>query len=136
MKRTSLKPTQKKVKHSKAKGRNLQNFVAEKISKLLDLPWGPDELISSRRMGQRGMDVVLRGEAAKKFPYSIECASGQTINWLEKMRQVKKGQKKGTDWLLFLKRKEFKSPVVMMDSNLFFKLIDPERFCKCSKNSD
>ena len=124
MKRTTLKPTQRKVKSSKQKGRRLQNWAAKKISQLLDIPWGPDELISSRRMGQKGVDVVLRGAALEKFPYSIECASGEKINLLDKIRQARKNRKKGLQWLLFFKRAEFKTPIVMMDADVFFNLID------------
>lgn len=141
MKRTSLKPTQRKSRRSKGKGRALQQWVAGKISDLLGIPHGQDELIESRRMGQSGVDVVLRGHALERFPFVIECASGQTIGWLDKMRQVKRHlpaiRKRhkfiGTkQWLLFLKRKEFQTPVVMLDADLFFVLMQ----CALDSNTE
>lgn len=138
MKRTGKKASQKKDQRGKSKARWLQNWVAEKVSLLLDIPWGLDELIEARRMGHAGVDVVLRGEAAERFRFSIECASGDTVNWVQKIRQAKKNTKPGTEWLLFLKRSTFRAPVVILDANLFFALMQRiivlER--KCSKNSE
>ena len=67
-----------KISSAKAKGRNLQKWVCGKISKLLNIPWGKDELIASREMGQSGTDVRLIGEALEKFPYSVECKWQET----------------------------------------------------------
>ena len=72
----------KKVKISiasaKAKGRRLQQFICTKISDLLNIPWGKDELIASREMGQSGTDIRLIGTAKKRFPYSVECKWQET----------------------------------------------------------
>jgi len=114
------------VQSAKAKGRNLQKLVCKKISELLNIPWGYDDdmLIQPRIMGQSGVDVILRREALEKFPYSIECKSSQRINLLDTIKQVKNNQKKGTDWLLVLKKKELKTPIVCLDMNTFFDLIN------------
>ena len=42
------------VASRKAKGRRLQQYIAERISKILNIDWGKDELIRSREMGQSG----------------------------------------------------------------------------------
>lgn len=133
MKRTGKKDSQKKASRGKSKARWLQNWVAEQVSLILGIPWGRDELIEARQMGQAGVDVILRGEAAKRFSYSIECASGDKINWVSKVRQARKNIKQGTDWLLFLKRSEFKAPVVLMDANVFFDLLEK---IDCLENSE
>ena len=52
-----------KTSSAKAKGRSLQQWVCQKISDLLNIPWGKDELIASREMGQSGVDIRLIGEA-------------------------------------------------------------------------
>ena len=72
-----------KVSSAKGKGRNLQQFVCERISTILSIPFvNKDDFcdIHSREMGQSGVDVVLRGEALKKFPFSIECKSAENIS--------------------------------------------------------
>lgn len=120
--------TIKKIKTSsaKAKGRSLQQWVCQKISDLLNIPWGKDELIASREMGQSGVDVRLIGEAQERFPFSVECKNQEKWaihSWIE---QAQDNQKKGTDWLLIAKRNREK-PVVIMDAEQFFALLKKEK---------
>jgi len=110
-----------KPQSCKAKGRKLQQYVAEQISNILNIPWGKDELIRSRGMGQSGVDVVLLGEAKKQFPWSVECKNTQKINLWDCIKQARDNQLDGTDWLLITK-KNYETPVVVMDSMIFFKL--------------
>lgn len=124
-----LTESQKKARYNKAKGRKLQQWVAKQISELLDIPWGKDELIESRQMSQAGVDIILRGETKKLFPYSIECKSGTTISWMDAVRQARKNKKEGQEWLLFLNHPDFTYPVMMMDSRYFFNVF---KFIKAS----
>jgi hypothetical protein len=110
------------VHSAKAKGRRLQQWVCEQISNLLDIQWGTDCLIASREMGQSGTDVRLIGEALKQFPFSIECKYQETWSVPAFIQQAKENQKEDTDWLLFMKRNREK-PVVVMDAEAFFKLM-------------
>jgi len=122
------------VASAKAKGRNLQNWVAAKIAEICGVTSGhsDEDLIESRPMGQRGADVILRGETRRLFPYSIECKSGQTVSWLDAMRQAKANQAKDqVSWVVILKRKEFKVPVIMMDAEEFFRI-----YQKAMKNKE
>jgi hypothetical protein len=114
------------ISSRKAKGRNLQKWTCEKISTLSNIPYGYEDnkLIQPRIMGQKGVDVILRGKAKEKFPFSIECKSAQQWNILAAIRQAKKNKIDGTDWLLVLKRKEIKSPVVVIDADVFFKIME------------
>lgn len=114
----------RKIKPSsaKAKGRNLQNWVCQKVSDLLGIPWGKDELISSREMGQSGTDVRLIGEALRRFPYSVECKNQEAWSIHDWIKQAQANQKDGTDWLLVCKRNRAK-PVVVMDAERFFDLL-------------
>lgn len=109
------------VASRKAKGRNFQKWVAEKISKLLGIPYGPDELISSRPMGQSGTDVCLIGEAKKRFPYSVEVKHQETWALPAWIKQTKANQTKGTDWLLFVKKNRHEE-IVIMNAVKFFEL--------------
>ena len=105
----------------KAKGRKLQQYIAEQISNILDIPWGKDELIRSREMAQSGVDVVLLGRAREKFPWSVECKNTEKLNLWDAIRQARDNQQDGTDWMLCVK-KNHESPVVVIDSMIFFKL--------------
>ena len=130
MKRTVKKKSQKRHSRNNSKARHLQQWVAAKIEEFTGLHVERDGDIESRQMGQSGTDVILRGEALRLFPAAIECGSGESIQWLSKIRQVRENQRKKTAykfWLVFLKRKEFKTPVVMLDAKTFFDMIHINR---------
>jgi len=114
-----------KVQSAKAKGRNLQQLVCKKISELTGIAWGSedDKLIQSRPMGQTGTDVILRGDALYYFPFSVECKSTESWALPATIRQIKRNQVSGTDWLVVLKKKEFQRPVVVLDMDVFFKIL-------------
>ncbi len=113
---------------AKAKGRWLQNWVAERIAAIFSLPaWkGDDNAVTPRPMGQAGVDVILRGAIQELFPFSIECKSGESIGWLAAILQAKRNQKKDTHWLVFMKTKKVKEPVVMLDAGVFLNLMQSE----------
>ena len=128
MKRTNTvapQPKKKRISTSsaKAKGRGLQQWVAEKISDLLFIPWGKDEMIASREMGQSGTDIRLIGEAKKRFPFSVECKFQESWSVHSWIQQAQSNQEKNTNWLLVAKRSR-KPPVVIMDATEFFKLLE------------
>lgn len=110
-----------KTRSAKNKGARLQKWVAEKISKLLGIPCGKDELISSREMGISGTDVRLIGKAKRLFKYSIECKNQETWSLPVWIKQAKSNQEKGTGWLLVVK-KNHHEPIVVMDAEVFFKI--------------
>lgn len=110
-----------KTRSAKNKGARLQKWVAERVSKLLGIPCGKDELISSREMGQSGTDVRLMGEAKKLFKYSIECKNCESWAIPKWIKQTKANQTRGTDWLLFIKKNRHEE-IVVMNAEVFFKI--------------
>lgn len=113
------------VSSAKAKGRNLQHWVCERISKILGLPYVQSDdqcLIHSREIGQHGIDVVLRGEAFKAFPFSIECKSSEQLNLVDTVEQASDNCIKGTDWLIVHRRKAIPNPIVIMSWEAFEKV--------------
>ncbi len=127
MKRRRIKPSS-----AKAKGRSLQQWVCQKISDLLGIEWGKDELIASREMGQAGTDIRLMGEAQERFRFSVECKNQERwsiLNWVE---QARKNQKDGTDWLLVVKKNRV-DPIVIMDASRFFEILQGEGKELCGK---
>lgn len=121
MKRTKFeeKPRRIAVSSAKAKGRDLQKWVCEKISEITGFPWGKDQPIESRGMGQTGVDVRMESQVRKLFPFSVECKrqeSWSVPNWI---RQAKDNTIPNTDWLLIM-RSNRQSAVVVMDAERFF----------------
>jgi len=113
-----------KISSRKAKGRNLQYWVCNKISELIDIPYNQSDdqcLIHSREMGQHGNDVILRGEALKLFPFSIECKNSESFNLINTLDQVNNNKTKNTDIMIVYKNKKIK-PIVIIDWETFEKL--------------
>ncbi len=109
------------IKSRKAKGREFQKWIAIKIGKMLDIKVGKDELISSRPMGQSGVDIALIGKAKELFPFSIECKRQEKFSIPAWVKQAKKNEMDGTKWLLFCKRSN-EDPIVTMDADVFFSM--------------
>ena len=125
-----LKDSNKRIKVSsaKGKGRNLQMFVCERISKLTNIPFenqNDDSLIQSRQMGQSGADVILRGEARQKFPYTVECKSVEVIHFREFVEQARKYSDEG-GWLLVIRTKSIPETTVTMSWGTFEMLFEKE----------
>ena len=115
-----------KPSSAKGKGRGLQYWVCERISELLNLPYkqGDDEcLIHSREMGQHGTDIILRGEARSKFPFSIECKSCETLSIPQWVEQARTNQQEGTDWMLIFKKQSMgTAPYIVLSWETFEKI--------------
>ena len=115
-----------KVSTRKAKGRDLQKWVCGEVSEITDIPYKQDDdqcLIHSRELGVNGTDVVLRGEALKKFPYSVECKNSESLDIVKTVVQAKGNTVDGTDYLIVHKRKALPEVVVIMAWDAFKKLL-------------
>ena len=113
-----------KVRSAKAKGMNFQATVCEFIADLIGIPFlrGDDEsLILPRASGQNGTDIALRGEAKKRFPFSVECKASESLNIVETIAQAKANEGIGTDWLVVHRRKALEEDIVMMSWQTFAK---------------
>ncbi len=107
------------IQSAKAKGRKLQQWTANMISRVTHLPWGKDEMIASREMGQSGVDVRLIGTAKMLFPFSVECKAQEKWSIHEWIKQAQDNEMENTVWLLVAKRNHEK-PIVVMDAERFF----------------
>jgi hypothetical protein len=106
----------------KAKARTAQNWVAQKISELIELAWGKDECIAPREMGQSGVDVRLVADAKDRFPWSIEVKNQETWNLPSAIQQAKENQMNGTDWLVVMKKNRY-DYIAVLDAEVFFDLL-------------
>ena len=98
---------------AKSKGRKFQQQIAARISELLDIPWGKDELIDSRPASQTGVDVILIGDAKKRFNYAVECKAHEkwaVHDWIDQSRTNIVGF---GGWLLFITKSRFGSVVLL-----------------------
>ena len=115
-----------KTASCKAKGRNLQYWVAKQIAKIFNTVFDQqDDLcpIHSREMGQSGTDVYIRDRAmSNKFKYDIECKNTEKVSLYAYIDQAKSNTKKGREWLVIHKKNNSK-PVAIMDATHFFNLV-------------
>jgi len=112
-----------KTKSAKAKGRKLQDWVAEKLGNLTGYQWGKDEMIAPREMGHSGVDIRLVADAKDDIPWSIECKNCERWDIHSWIKQAKENRLPSTDWLLFCKRNR-DNPIVILDADIFFRLLD------------
>lgn len=112
---------------AKAKGRKLQQLVANKISEVLDIPAGKDKDIESRPGCQNGVDIILHGKAKEWFNWNVECKDHNSLNLKTSIAQAKANSEEDRPWLLVVKRSHRKKderiePVVIMDLNDWFEM--------------
>ena len=81
-----------KIKSAKAKGRNLQNLVRDRLRKIFVDNWTKvpkleyDD-IKSQTMGMGGEDIVLSPTAKQLIPYSFECKNTERLNLWASLKQ-------------------------------------------------
>lgn len=115
-----------KVSSAKGKGRNLQYWICEQISKFTGIPYKQSDdqcLIHSREMGQHGQDIILRGDALKLFPYSVESKSSEQFDLVGTIEQARANTYAGTNWLIVHKRKALAKPIVIMEWETFMEAL-------------
>lgn len=111
-----------KPQSRKSKGRRLQNWVAQQIAQITNLPVGKDEHIAPREMGQSGPDIRLSPLAREAFPFSIECKNSERWNLTQTIQQAINNSYPNTNWLVILKRNNYK-PIAVIDAEIFFNLL-------------
>lgn len=106
-----------KVQSAKGKGMNFQREICQKIADLIGIPYlrGDDEsLIESRSSGVNGTDIILRGEAKKRFPFSIEAKNSESLSLVDAVQQAQANQAEDTMWLVVHRRKALPMDLVIM----------------------
>lgn len=106
-----------KTSSAKAKGRNLQKWVREKLIEELNIH--PED-IESRSMGAGGEDLIMARAAREKFPHSIECKNVEKLNVWEAYEQAKVNA--GNYEPIVVMKKNHKKPLVVVDAEYFINL--------------
>ena len=65
-------------------------------------------------MGQAGKDIILRGEARKRFLISIECKNSETLNLYKAIEQAKNNMETYDMWMVIHKKKNSK-PIAIIE---------------------
>ena len=101
-----------KIKSAKAKGRNLQNLVRDRLRKIFVEEWTKypkleNDDIQSQTMGMGGEDILLSPMARKLIPYSFECKNTERLNLWGALEQCE-GNRKDRTPVLIIKRNRSK----------------------------
>ena len=105
---------------AKAKGRNLQKWVRNRILDLVHT-LEPDD-VKSTSMGCGGEDVQLSPAARKKMPISIECKARKNIAVYSYYSQAKENCPKSIEPVVVIKA-DRKKPLALVDAEYFLKLL-------------
>ena len=103
-----------KTQSAKAKGRNLQKWVVNKLIEEFDIH--PED-IKSCSMGAGGEDVVMARAAREKFPFSVECKNVEKLNVWDAYEQAC-ANSGDHEPIVFIK-KNGKKPLAVVDAKHF-----------------
>jgi len=126
-----------KIKSAKAKGRNLQNLVRDKLRNIFIHSWTKfprleEDDIKSQTMGMGGEDIVLSPLAKKLIPYSFECKNTERLNLWQSLSQCEGNCQDRTPVLIIKRNRSKVYAVIEFDD--FTKLIK-ERTCLDDKRN-
>jgi hypothetical protein len=107
-----------KPQSAKAKGRNLQKWVRDRI--LANCPTLQPDDVRSTSMGAGGEDVQLSPAARKKFPFSVECKAKGKVAVYSMYEQAVENCPKDAEPLLVVKG-DRKKPLAVVDAEWFLK---------------
>ena len=107
-----------KTQSAKAKGRNLQKWVVNKLIETFDIH--PED-IKSCSMGAGGEEVVMARAARERFPFSVECKNVEKLNVWDAYEQAK-ANSNGYEPIVVMK-KNHKKPLVVLDAEHFIEMV-------------
>ena len=107
-----------KTSSAKAKGRNLQKWVRDKILNVFPM-LGKDD-VNSRSMGASGTDIMLSVEGKRVCPYAIECKNLKAISIYKHYEQATSNA--GTLEPLLVVKQNNSKPLVIVDAEHFWEL--------------
>ena len=107
-------------KGAKAKGRNLQNLVRDRLR--VAFPSLEEDDVKSQTMGMPGEDIVFSPAARRKIPYSFECKNVERLQFWSAVEQAESNLKKGATPAVVVK-KNIKKPYVEIPLESFIRLI-------------
>ena len=107
-------------KGAKAKGRNLQNLVRDRLR--VAFPSLEEDDVKSQTMGMPGEDIVLSPAARKLIPYSFECKNVERLSFWATVEQCEANCKEDQSPAIVVKKNR-KDPMVAIPLDKFIELI-------------
>ena len=115
-----------KPKSVKAKGRNLQNLVRDKLKDVYVhtsmIPRLHDDDIKSQTMGMPGEDIVLSPKAREIIPFSFECKNVERLNFFKALDQCEENTPEGST-PTFVVKKNNNKPYVCIQLDEFIRIL-------------
>ena len=112
------------VASAKAKGRNLQIWVRDKLRSLLQ--GIEDDDVTSTPMGVNGPDVGLSPLARRLFPWTVECKARKSFSIYKAMEQAESNMMKDTRPVVII-RGDRKTPLAVIHAEHFMELTCPKK---------
>jgi hypothetical protein len=107
-----------KTQSAKAKGRNLQKWVRDKI--LATFPALSLDDVRSTSMGAGGEDVQLSPAAREQFPFQVEC---KNLAKVAVYNYYKQAQEHGYHQPVVFVKQNGDRPLAIVDAEYFFKMV-------------
>ena len=107
-------------KSSKAKGRNLQNLLRDKLR--VAFPSLEEDDVKSQTMGMSGEDIILSPAARREIPFSFECKNVERLQFWATVEQCESNCKEGVSPVVVVKKNR-KEPMVAIPLDIFIKII-------------
>ena len=108
---------------ARRKGMEWQKECCRMIADATGVPFDPASdtcEIRSRESAAPGVDVILGGEAARLFPWRVECKNAKAVSLPEWIRQAMANSDDGDNWLLLVKSEALAcKKVAVMDFGKF-----------------
>jgi len=127
IKRIERAKTPIKPRSAKNKGLEWQKEICQVIADITgeEFDQSKDDCnIHSRESGLSGTDIILRGAAKEKFPYSVECKNCKSISLPMWISQAESNCD-NDNWILFIKSPVITAKkIVCLSLNQFMKLFE------------
>lgn len=95
-----------KPRSAKRKGLEWQKECCEMIGRITGIEYNRNDdsgEIRSRESSRPGVDIILKGKAAEKFDWKVECKNTKTLSLPEWIRQAANNSEGMDNWLLLIK---------------------------------
>lgn len=104
----------------KAKGRNLQNWICERVREVFSLSQND---VKPAIMGESGIDIKLSDKARKEFPYAIEAKNVERLNVYQAWHQAITNAADEELIPMLIIKKNRETPLMIIDANYGFELL-------------
>jgi len=113
-----------KIASCKAKGRQLQKLVRDKLQEIGNKYGIDPDSIKSTPMASAGVDIQLSPEAKKFFKLNVECKNKEAINVAKDFLQHYNKYKNNTQFTVLIHAKNRTKPMITLDLDEFLKMYE------------